>query len=184
MEIHKIKASVLNKLNQWKINKESREIEIDAREMILQQNFAEGYNRLDIVVRYLAIEEYFGKNQIGYDLYLKMQAKRKNQDTFEETVMRLERFKEIILNWKENGYNPKSKISCDCNLNLLDGSHRLALALYFGTLKMYCTCYGYEKKIEYSLNWFIEHGFNQEEINQILNKSEELLKKCQGGVCR
>lgn len=181
MKMQGIVVNILNRLNYSKGCKDRKEIEIDAREMILQQNLAEGYNRLDIVVRYLAIEEYFGENQIGYDLYLKMQAKRKTQDTPEEINMRLERFKEIILDWKENGYDSRSKISCDCNLHLLDGSHRLALALYFGTLKMYCTCYGYEKKIDYSLNWFIEHGFSEEEIMQILNKESELLEKCMGG---
>ncbi len=181
MKIRGIAADVFNKLNYWKCSKESREIEIDAREMILQQNLEEGYNRLDIVVRYLAIEEYFGESRIGYDLYLKMQSKRKKQESPEEISMRLERFKEIILNWQENGYDSESKISCDCNLHLLDGSHRLALALYFGTLKMYCICYGYEKKIDYGLNWFIEHGFSEEEIKQILIKANELLEKCKRG---
>lgn len=161
----------------------AKHIEIDPRELFYQQSKLTGFNRLDIVVRYLAIEQYYGRNSSGYRLYIKMQGKRKKEESKEEIDKRWDVFTSIIENWEIKGYNEYSEIECDTDLNLIDGSHRLALSLYFRTSKIKCKIYPYRKKITYDLYWFIQHDFTLDEINLILQKYEELLdNKLNGGI--
>lgn len=169
---------VIEKYKKWNKERKSIIIPIDVHEIVLQQNCSEGFNRFDIVVRYLAIEEYYGRNNIGYNLYLKMQQKRKTSETVDQIEERLRRFKKIILDWEINGYRNESEIICDSGLNLLDGSHRLALSLYFGTKIINCKVYAYTKEIEYGLDWFLANGFTDQEMNYMLDKWNEIKKQC------
>lgn len=72
---------------------EQKHIEIDVREVFLQQYKNGSFNRLDIVVRYLAIEDYHGINNYGFNLYRKMQSQRISKDYVEKAV---ETFRELI----------------------------------------------------------------------------------------
>ena len=46
----------------------TKHITWDARELFFQEN-APVFNRYDIIVRYLAIGEYYGKNNTGFAIY-------------------------------------------------------------------------------------------------------------------
>ena len=101
----------------------------DLKEIIYQQNRIDGYNRLDIFVRLLAIENEYGINSYGWDLYRKMQSKRCSDGGL-SVEERVKIFKDLIRSWDEKGYDKSSKIRLDVDLMLEDGSHRLALAIY------------------------------------------------------
>lgn len=146
----------------------------NVEEIFMQQNLLSGYNRLDTVVRYLAIEEYYGKNDCGFYLYKKMQGKRINEEYVEGSV---ERFRILIDSWDKNGYTNSSEISLDSNLLLIDGSHRLALALYHGITNISCKVYASKTTTEYGIAWFIQNDFTLEEMKIIQDKCEELLSK-------
>ena len=150
--------------------------EYDVRELFLQQNNGqEGFfERWDIVVRYLAIEDYFGKNNYGFKLYRKMQGLRGGTEYIEIAE---NKFKKLIESFEKQGYN-NSEIVCDRNLKLLDGSHRLALALYFGINKLSVHMKDESHQVEYSEKWFVEVGFTEEECDLIRQKTNELIKRC------
>lgn len=151
--------------------------EYDVRELFLQQNNGqEGFfERWDTVVRYLAIENYFGKNDYGFKLYRKMQGLRGGS---EYPDIAEKKFRKLIASFEEQGYNNNSEIVCDKNLKLLDGSHRLALALYFGIPTLSVHMKEESHQVEYSEKWFIGVGFTQEERELIRKKANELIDCC------
>lgn len=154
-------------------HEEQKHIEINVREVFMQQFRNGSFNRLDIGVRYLAIEDYHGINNYGFDLYRKMQSQRISKEYVEDAV---EKFRELIASWERNGYDRESEIECDSNLHLIDGSHRIAMGLYYGVDKISCKVNSYTDDIEYGVEWFIEHEFSAEEIKLIIEKVEELYR--------
>lgn len=158
-------------------NDEQKHIAIDIRELFMQQYRNGVFNRLDIIVRYLAIENYYNINDYGFALYCKMQSQRISSDYVEGAV---KKFKELIVSWEQAGYDSESEIECDRELHLIDGSHRIAMGLYHRVYRIHCKVNSYADDIEYSLDWFIEHGFGKEEIRKIQEKFNEIYQV----VCR
>ena len=154
-----------------------RHKECEVKNIYLLQDTEAGYNRLDIVVRYLAIEEYYGKNSIGFQLYRKMQGKRIDSGYMNESE---KKFRKLILSWEVNGYDKKSEISLDSRLSLMDGSHRMSLALYYGIEKITCKIYKKRTNYQYRVEWFEKNGFSDEEIKVILAKEKEIRERLTG----
>lgn len=159
--------------------KEQGHIEVNINELFMQQYKNGVFNRMDIVVRFLAIENYYGINDFGFDLYRKMQAQRISDLYVENAV---EKFRSLIASWEQKGYLKKSEIECDRNLHLMDGAHRIAMGLYYGVDGISCKVNPYADDIDYGMDWFIEHGFEIKEIILIKEKFEELYKRICGSI--
>lgn len=145
-------------------------VKIPSSDLFLAQFKDNFYNAVDIVVKYMAIENYFGINNNGFKLYQKMQEKRINENWNN-------RFISLIKNVEKNGYNENSFIETDINYSIHDGAHRLALALFFGIKDLNIKVFNTEKSRRiYNINWFIENGFTKEEVEQIKLKMSELIK--------
>lgn len=95
-----------------------------------------------IAVRYLAIENYYGKNTIGYDIYLKLMELHTSHET---AVKRLSTFIELIKDWEKLGYDDTKSIDILENGILIDGTHRFSLGVYFGLNDMSCNIYDAKK---------------------------------------
>lgn len=147
-----------------------KQIAINVYEVFFQENNC-SYNRLDIIVRYLAIENYYNKNIIGFNLYDKMQAARMGQGWAQSSSSI---FKELIRSYEESGYNEDSKLLLDKNLKIIDGSHRMALALYHGIETYKAIVQDISTDTYYGNEWFIENGFSSHEIKCITDKYREL----------
>lgn len=158
------------------------------------------YQFYDLAVRCLAIENYYGLNNFGFDLYKKMhvtggnygkmnlaeeyyQNSRKKNKTIKFGLVKedhsIEQFKELIRSYDEQGYNPKSAIMCDENGLNINGSHRTALAFYreqeFINVELHH--YTFQRR-RFSLDWFWANGFTEKEIKQIENKENEIISTC------
>lgn len=148
---------------------------------LLSQQFRDGlFNRLDIFVRYLAIEELYGLNKIGISIYKKMQKKRacgKRVHAVEPVFQDESILKEIVEAIEINGFDERSKIVIDQNMHLIDGSHRLACALFFDIEKIPVEIIFTRQPVYYSKRWFEENGFTKTELNLIEKKRVELFKK-------
>lgn len=151
----------------------------NVKEIFLNQFIDGKCNRLDTVVRYLAIDNYYGKNEYGFELYKKMQGKRIKQEYVEESV---NKFVKLIASFEAGGYKENSLITVDKDLSLFDGSHRLALALWHGIEKINCKVYNEKVNVTYGVEWFIENDFSIEEIKIIMEKADELLAECRKGI--
>lgn len=151
----------------------TKHIICDVRELFFQQNKLE-FQRYDIIVRYLAIENYYKKNDFGFDLYRKMQAARVGKKWASESV---KIFKTLILSYENNGYDTSSEIEIDKNINLVDGSHRMAMAIYHKSYQISCKIRPNIMDIYYGIDWFIEKGFSIREIILIQEKYNEIHNK-------
>lgn len=151
-------------------NKDHKDILFPTKDLFLAQYKNTNYNAIDIIVKYLAIENYYGINNYGFYLYNKMQYLRTNKE-WEE------RFKKLIESM-ERGYNGQSFIETDLNYSIHDGAHRTALSLFYNIkeipLRLYNTSV-YRR--DYDLSWFYDNNFNNDELFLIKNKLDELLDK-------
>lgn len=162
---------ILQKLSGFKKNnKEMNCKNIRTDDILLMQMKGSEFRRLDIIVRILFIEQYFGKNDIGFRLYSEMQNKRSDgQNTGAN-----ERFIELIKSFQSNSYDKTSTIEVDQNLQLYDGSHRIALCEYFNVDEVSIRILPEDDKVEYSIDWFISHDFGYSDIEAILLKAKEV----------
>lgn len=121
-------------------------------------------------IRLLAIGQYFGENNFGYDTYVKAQQMHCENDTAKK---RLSRFIELIEKCQDKGYDCSSRLKIDQNCNVLDGYHRLSLAYYYGLNELYCDIYkGNEalmraKEAIFMKDSIKEISFSDEVINAI-----------------
>ena len=127
--------------------------------------------RWDIAVKLLAIENYYGKNDFGFDLYAKMQNARAGFDRAAEAK---ESFVSLILNWEENGYDPTSCIYVDNDLTLQNGAHRLAMAIYYGMPYINAHTLHRDKPRDFGEKFFADSGFSADEMETIRNKCLEI----------
>ena len=128
--------------------------------------------RYDIIVRFLAARQYLKGDSKAFGIYRIMQDKRIGNGYSTEAI---ERFKKLIDSYEQNGYNRESYIRVDKNLRLIDGSHRAALALYYGYQTISVQIIDSDHPVDYSIDWFIENGFTAEQIDLLLNTGKTLL---------
>ena len=149
-------------------------VEISVDDMLLKQSDYGEMLRCDMIVRLLAIEDYYGLNDYGFDLYKKMQDARIGEGYAQRAVLD---FEELIKSYDENGYNKESGIIIDSEFNLIDGSHRMALALFHHIPYITANLVKSKHPVEYSIDWFFMNGFDSDEINHIVEKYKFVLEQ-------
>lgn len=149
----------------------SKHICVEVAEIFFQHNGKSDFNRYDIIVRLLAVENYFGINECGFNFYKRMQAARIGNANVEEAVTR---FRSLIKSYDENGYNEESEIELDKNLHLIDGSHRMAMAMYYNLPRINAIVRARADCVFYGIEWFAVNGFNEAEVAILKKKYYEL----------
>lgn len=172
MEIKKYLIKGVSYLRRGISRLNSKHVVLSVAELFQQHNTESGFLRYDIIVRLLAIEQYYHKNDYGYEMYRKMQNKRLEQDVGK---VYLERFCLLIQSYEEKGYDSKSEVELDKNLMLLDGSHRLAIAIYRGIPEISAIVRPYMRNVFYGIEWFYVNGFNDDECLLLKRKHQELV---------
>lgn len=149
-----------------------KKIQLSVSDIYFMQFSKSELLRYDIIVRYLAIEEYYGKNDYGWELYRKMQEARAGRG-----VEAVEGFRKLIESYERSGYRKDSSIIVDRGLNLVDGSHRIAMNIYHGIPTISAVVEPGQIPSDFSLDWFFQNGYSDEEIDIILKKAKELTAK-------
>lgn len=127
------------------------------------------YSRYDTIVRYLAVEQFFEKNECGFELYRKMQAARGAPNGFEE------RFRHLIERVHRHGYDWRNALDVTRDGYLLNGSHRLALALYCDVPAIAVRPrYEHRGPVAYGLDWFGKNEFSEDECALIESRRQRL----------
>lgn len=141
---------------------------VSTNDLFLSQYFNDDYNAMDICVKYMAIENFYGLNEFGFDLYHKLQKFRINKDWNN-------RFKTLIMS-VENGFDKNSCIETDYNYSIHDGSHRLALGIFNGLPNLPVKIFNTDiARRTYNMDWIESQRFTSFEIDTIRNKHQELL---------
>ena len=146
-------------------------------EWIDTKEFIRGYEqRYGLAVRWAAIDDYYGKCPGGLDLYKKAMAMHGSMDTIKA---RTDRFLNLIQDWGSIGYDDRWQIAIDRNYEIIDGEHRVALALYHGQPQMRCRIYDgksmHGDKVLMTKKALFDGGFTIGEI-EILDKINLYIK--------
>lgn len=89
-------------------------------------------------IRALAIDQYYGKNDCGYDIYVKTQSFHCEENTARK---RLNSFTQLIESWDKNGFDSDSRPKVSEDYEVLDGAHRITLAHYHKMKTISCDVY-------------------------------------------
>lgn len=157
------------------------------------------YQFYDLAVRYLAIDEYYGNNTIGFDLYKKMhtlggnygqnnqteeyyKARRKRKKVAKYGIVKeehsIEQFQQLIKSYDDNGYDASSVIMADKNMLSMNGSHRISLAVYREQELMNVEIHNLLFKRRFSYDWFWQVGFSRQELDIIDTTMKNILEDC------
>jgi len=139
----------------------------------------DNYNSMDLLIRTLAIDNYFNKNSYGFNLYNKVQHARVNQIKAipRKQYNNVKRFKKLIKSIQKKGFDINFPLFVNKNGIVIDGAHRLAICLYFGIKEVPVV---YKKEFadidyDYSLEWLKNNGFGQYE--ELMLKTLKLIQK-------
>lgn len=127
-------------------------------------------NRYDVFVRCLAVDNYFGRNDYGFKLYDKMQARRRGS-----LPGWVDTYKALIKDIKNNGFDKEHPIRIT-NSILSDGSHRYSYMLNEGFEKIPVTIDDTLEHVHWHKSWF-DDKFTKEEITQIETKRLEIFDR-------
>lgn len=147
---------------------------------IIQQHCNDNYA---FAIRYLAVENYYKKNSIGYDVYLKALYLQCETETAKK---RFNNFIRLIDDWDKNGYRQEQDIWIDESNRLVDGTHRLSLACYHEMQYIYCDIFPYSddyskvvKESHFlSMDILEKSGFAPEELEAL----DGVQKRIRGGL--
>lgn len=147
-----------------------RQLLIFTKDLFLAQYKGDIYNAVDIAVKYLAVENYYGINNYGFELYNKLQFYRIHQNWEKRFINLIESV--------EKGYDYNSFIDTDLTYSIHDGAHRVALCLFHDIeqikIKIFNT---FLYRRNYDLSWLLKY-FTKDEINIIKTKLSTLLEDC------
>jgi len=146
---------------------------------IFEAQIKDGYfRRMDIIVHYLAIENYYGENDFGFDLCLNVHKKR-TRCSNERSERRICGFKRLISNMTKESFNTK-RYPLQINLKSMDivqGVHRIAIALYLGIDDVYIIgVHRRRREFNFGTMWFKKAGFDDDTLVMLENKKELILK--------
>lgn len=135
--------------------------------------------RVDIAVKYYAIDSFMHLRQDGIEFYIDMQKKRLGIDDDAAREM-WHCFRNLIESVKENGFDDSSYIVCGKNLLVMDGAHRIAVALYFGIESLPVKIVPQEYVCNYGMDWFLKQGVTNYQLELLKNLVKYLRNKRRG----
>ena len=142
--------------------------------VILSKQYVENdFNRFDIIVRYLVIVSYMQSNNEYFDLYIRMQNIRGNSNYQNP----LNNYINLINKINKHGFDLNYPIIVNENLELVDGAHRLAAALYFNCNIIKIKIVSDKNQYLFGKNWFQDNGFLKKEIRQLNFYKNKIFQK-------
>ena len=125
-----------------------------------------------LMVRYKTVEGIFNGGNYWWTFYKNMQIKRVAQKSIipRDKANNEVAFRRLVQSMSEKGFDSRYPILINRHFRLIDGSHRLSIALYLKMEYVYVTMNSdtIDMDPEYSLRWFEENGF-EEIIEEIKN---------------
>lgn len=157
----------------------NKKTECDVSDIISQQVKNDYFNRMDIVIRYLAIENFFEQNDFGFFLYGKMYKGLFRERSDKSIAVRRKTFEKLIVKVKEGNFNTnRHPVRMSRNLNIWDGSHRIACAIYFSHDKVFVLRCSKEFRRTHDLGEKrLSKLFSEKEWNLINEKKVEIFDK-------
>lgn len=130
------------------------------------------FNIADVIVRLISARDFTYGKSASFDLYRKMQMSRIGEDWSK-------RFELLISKIVRDGFSDEYPIKVDRKLTIIDGSHRLALAILLEKKFLKVEMINESHQRDYDLGYFWSNGFDKSDIEKISWGIEEVLKGCE-----
>lgn len=156
-----------NKARQWYDNLTCDRFECGIGDILLLRDVP-SHNQLLLTSRLMDVEDYISgidqsfprQNTISYAAYGE---KHREVDGNRS-------FKALIESYLKDGYHSDSLITCDCDLNLMDGNHRMGLHIYEKIDKVNVRRVHRKISFEYGGDWYYQVGLSASFMDKIYNK--------------
>lgn len=150
---------------------------------LFKRTLGQQIKNADLLIKLLAIDNYFNKNDFGFKIYEEMQRIRTNTNKeIPEQVKKKEwkkEFEDLIKSFEKNGYIKDYPVELSKDFRVFNGSHRLCCALAFNIKKIpvkFTDEYIDRIWYDYSKDWFKANGLSNVE-KHIDKKYQELSPK-------
>jgi hypothetical protein len=146
------------------------------------------FKRWDLIPRYLAIENHYGENDYGWELFRKLRLHQScefgdgtSQTLYDQTTRT--NFETLIESVKI-GFNREYPIVVtENNLRINKGWLRFACCLYFEIVEIPCKYDVLDPNPSYSKRWLIEDvGYTKSEVNLIQEGRLRIFKKLENSI--
>ncbi len=142
----------------------------------------QGENNYWFAARYLAIEQYLGKNDCGYAIYEKFQATHCSLNTARK---RLLRFQSLIEAYLSKQCQISQAIAIDSEGKIIDGAHRTAIYSYWNENRITADIYAASEDLYEIMGAKVfpddeilrNHGFTLGEMDLLENMRKEIWSK-------
>lgn len=129
------------KLYEWLLG-EAEQTNVQVEVGSILKNYKEDVR---LAVRLAAIEQQEGKNSVGFDYYIRAQMLHCDEYTARK---RLKRFRKLVTDWETLSPSSIPPLSLNRDYEMIDGNHRLSLAVYYGQKKILCNIYPTKLRVE------------------------------------
>lgn len=152
-------------------------------------NKGSNFNRWDLIPRYLAIEEHFGENDFGWEMFRKLRIHQScefsdghGQKLYDQTARN--EFEILIDSVKKHGFKRRFPLIINHeNFKITKGWLRFACCLYFQIDKIPCKYDTIDPTDGYDLNWMQnEVGYTSKEMNQIVSCRDRIFEKLESSI--
>lgn len=161
------------KVLDWWNNKTCQRFECSVGDILLLRDVPNSHQLL-LTSRLLDVEEYISKgnetfpyqNAISYKTYGKKHREADGNSSF----------KALIESYMRDGYHSDSYITCDREMTLLDGNHRMGLQIYEQMEKVSVRMLRRRVAFEYSADWYYRVGLPTDFMERIFKQFSNIQK--------
>lgn len=152
-------------------------------------NKGETFERWDLIPRYLAIENHFGENDYGWEMFRKLRLHQSSefgdghaQKLYDQSVR--EDFEKLIDDIERRGFRRKYPLVLNGDtMHITKGWLRFACCLYFEIDTIPCKYDILDPESDYGLNWLQNDvGYTSKEMNQIVACRDRIFDKIESKI--
>ncbi len=151
---------------------------INTKDLFLKQYIAGKLNRYDIVIRYLAAQNYISHSQLHrlYKIDCIERGKFVNSTSDVSVTEGMQRFTKTILSFiLFPEFDEDHPIDVYTNYNIKDGIHRLAVCLYMKIKNVHIKINGGDPCKNYPTLDYYRNVLNKKQLRLLINKEKEIL---------
>lgn len=149
-----------------------KELTVAVADLMLLRD-GEIYNRqFYVAARLLDAKLYYEKGDASfpYQVAVSYNYRPKSYDREKRT----KEFIELLESVKENGYDPDSHIAIDKDLQLINGTHRIALALYYNIKELTADCWRRRNIVEKGIEHWTASAIDPTILKNVLHEHETI----------
>ena len=146
-------------------------VECSIGDIVLQRDVPSN-NQLLLTSRLLDVEKFFEEKDKTFPYQNAISYKKYGANHKEQRGNM--HFRDLIESYRKNGYKPDSYITCDKDLFLMDGNHRMGLHIYEKIEKVNVRIVKRKVNFEYSGDWYYSVGLPSDMMEQIYKKYQEI----------